>query len=212
MVHQQLDAEADGVGLPGVNPALHMLQQRRPVLFEDGRAHLVADGPVVHIGQKALHRGHAGIKVPKLLQQEGVQAVLLIICVRQFVQKRFRLLAAPQLLRQGPQSGGPHAQDRPGGNVREQLRRKGGEGRLRQGNEAALYRRVHGFLPACRRCRKAIRACSSPSEGSSPAAPSIARHVILSERSESKDLIPRQPRPYPAWKILRLRRMRLRSG
>ena len=36
--------------------------------------------------------------------------------------------------------------------------------------------------------------------------------VILSERSESKDLIPRQARPYPAWKILRLRRKRLRSG
>ena len=90
-------------------------------------AHLVAGGPVVHIGQEILHRLHAGFKILHLAEKEGVEVVLFKKFVGQRFQKFLRLAAAPKGLCQLPQRRRAHADNALRGHIGDESCLKGGK-------------------------------------------------------------------------------------
>ena len=63
MLHQHADGEADGVGLTRADPLSDIGEQQLVILFKYSGGHLVAGGPVVHIGQEPLNLFNAGAEI-----------------------------------------------------------------------------------------------------------------------------------------------------
>ena len=128
-----------------MEPKPDAFQQRRLVLGQGLGIHHVTGGPVVHIGQEAFQFRHAGVKIPDMAEQGGMEIVFLIIFVGKLGHERRCHLRPLQFPGQGPQGRAAHADDQGFIHRRDQGGMKIPVARILQGEKLLLHLR-HGFF------------------------------------------------------------------
>ena len=81
--HEHADAEAHGVLGAVRHPSSGLGTEPFGPLFEGPGADDVANGPVVHIWKKGIQRGYGLVIAAQFVYEQAVQAVLIVVAVRQ---------------------------------------------------------------------------------------------------------------------------------
>ena len=124
--HQHLKAEAAGVRFLGRSPDPDLSEQFGLVPLERLRGHDVADRPIIHVGQKRIHRGDAGPIILDFGNQQGMQHILVEVIVRQAGQECGRFRVCGESLRKPARVGHADADEPLDQHAGRKLRLEGG--------------------------------------------------------------------------------------